>query len=94
MASKFSTTCNVTSALEAVSNAFGKLPSIISLILTPADDLTLLHEVDLPRNRVKAAFHHKTGLPVLNAEGGNKSVLLIDHRANSVLRRAWNALMK
>ena len=84
----------MTSALGAVSNAFGKLRSVICPIPTPADDLILLHEVDLHRSRVKAALYHKFDLLVLNAEGGNKSALESDHRANSVQRRAWNALMK
>lgn len=84
----------MTSALGAVSNAFGNLPSVICQMPTRADDLILLHEVDLPRSRVKAALYHRFDPLVLNAEGGNKSALVSDHRANSVPRRAWNALMK
>ena len=55
----------------------------------------LLHEVDLPRMRLKAATRNRTiDLLVLNAGGGNKGVLVIDHRAGSALTRVWNAHTK
>lgn len=81
-------------ALGAISNVFGKLPSVTRPIPTPADGPIQLHEVDLPRNLVKAALYHRFGPLVLNVEGGNRSALASDHRANSALKRAWNALMK
>jgi hypothetical protein len=45
--------------------------------------------------RVMAAMYHRSiDLRALNAGGGNKDVLVIDHRAGSVVLREWNAHMK
>jgi hypothetical protein len=82
-------------ALEAASNAYGKHPSEQWLLPTLADVPTLLRELDLPRLQAKAAIsYRRTDLLVLNAGGGNKGVPAIDHHADSVLIREWNAHMK
>jgi hypothetical protein len=85
----------VTSAPEAASSVFGDHPNVRWPVQTPADDLTLLHDLDLPRVRVMAATPRRSiDLLALNAGDGNKDVLVIDHRADSVVTREWHARMK
>jgi hypothetical protein len=62
---------------------------------TPAEDTTQVHDLDLPGMQVMAAVYHRNiDLRALNAGGGNKDVPVIDRRADSVVKRAWNAHMK
>ena len=83
------------SAPEAILIVFGDHRNVRWRVPTPAGDTTLAHDLDLPGMQVMAAVYHRNiDLRALNAGGGNKDVPVIDRRADSVVKRAWNAHMK